>query len=467
MDIASTSVTTNRRPSQARRATVFVGQPGVVYLMFASYPLWWALGLGYFVWPLMTLPMAIGLLMRRSAVTPRWFGVWLLFLACMTVSLVELDSAFRGIFFSYRASIYVSATVLCLYVYNAHWRSVCRQIVDLLGLIWFVLIIGGVVGAALPYFSFSTPAQHLFPSSYLSNQWLWYMVHPGFAEVMDFLGYPVGRPKVFFNYTNQWGGCVGVLTPCAVVWIRERIWSRSRIVAVGIGLVAVIPIVISLDRGLWIGLAAASAYAGIRLVSSGRAQRVVAVGAGFVVLGTIVVLSPLGGLIHDRLTSNNNSNSTRSAVYAESVSGMVQSPLLGHGSPSASETDPNLPRIGTQSQYFLVAYSHGLPALVFFIGWFGTVWWRSRRYRSAEAFALHIAVGVGLVEMAYYDFMPITLHIMMLATAALALEFSRIKSDGQMSGWRGVGDPGLGHGARTLTVPVTQDADTVDGSGSD
>ena len=89
------------------------------------------------------------------------------------------------------------------------------------------------------------------------------------------------------------------------------------------------------------------------------------------VIAAIVVLSPLSGIIHDRLTSQKNSNGTRSTLYQEAINGVATSPLFGFGSPRASQqTVGSNARVGTQGQFYLVLFSHGIPATLCYLGWF-------------------------------------------------------------------------------------------------
>jgi O-antigen ligase len=132
-----------------------------------------------------------------------------------------------------------------------------------------------------------------------------------------------------------------------------------------------------------------------------------------------MVISPLGGLVLDRIATP-HSNEGRGTLYTEAAEGALQSPLLGYGSPRASEQDPNLPRVGTHGQLWLVLYSHGIPAVLFFGGWLLFTFWRTRRGKTNLDLWMHVVLFVALVQMAYYGMIPVPIHIAMVA-AALAL----------------------------------------------
>jgi polysaccharide biosynthesis protein PslJ len=389
-----------------------------LYLLLLSFPIWWVLGAGYFIWPLLTLPLALALLLRRRVVFPPHFGVWLLFLACMLLSRYELQGSAGSNAFLWRASVYVSATVLFLYVYNAPRRDVSdRALVGLLVLFWIEVVAAGFVGLAFPHVTFHTPLESLVPASFASDETVQQTLHPGFSEVQNILGYPVGRPRVLFPYANHWGACVGVLTPFALLAVTRMRRGLGRRALIGAIVLSVVPLVFSLDRGVWLALCVGLLYLCVRFVRPSNAR---AVGAGAVVLigiAVLVAVTPLGTLTQDRVSKESNSNNTRLNVYATTTEQVKASPLLGYGSPTAPSVGVSAPPAGTQSQIGLVTFSHGLPALALFIGWFMLSAVRTARRGSTVATFAHLAILIGLVEMAFYSFLPTTLHVIMIAAA--------------------------------------------------
>jgi O-antigen ligase len=412
-------------PTRTARRTFPAQAP--LYLLVLGFPIWWALGAAYFVWPLLTLPLLLSLLVRGNVRVPPRFGLWLLFLAWVFLSALEVNRTLSLLLLLYRASIYLSATVLFLYVFNApRARLPDRTIVTMLALFWLEVVVGGFLGVLFPRVSFSTPVEHLLPASVLQDETARAFVHPAFAEVMTFLGYPVGRPKVLFAYSNQWGAALAVLTPFALAAIsmlpRRPLARVLRVLLV----LSIIPIVVSINRGLWLALGVGLAYAVLRLAR--RDMRALAFGlAGAALVVSLVFATPLGGLAHDRLTSTNNSNTTRLTVYQETIDQVKASPLLGYGSPHGQIDRHQEAHVGTQGQLFMVLYSHGVPGLVFFASWLGYALVRSGRGRGSPArFWAHVALLILLVEMPYYNYMPTTLHLIMVG-AALA--------------WRDIVDP--------------------------
>src|SRR5262249_53750682 len=156
--------------------------------------------------------------------------------------------------------------------------------------------------------------------------------HPALAE-MQFkaLGHPIGRPMTFYAYTNQWAAAVGVLTPFAVITAMRARRRFTRQLTIGLLAVGAIPIVVSINRGLWIALAIAIALVVLRMTATGRPKVLLAVAGLVALVAAVVLLSPLSGIIHDRLTSEKNSNGTRSTLYSEAFNGVASSPLFGFG----------------------------------------------------------------------------------------------------------------------------------------
>jgi polysaccharide biosynthesis protein PslJ len=271
-----------------------------------------------------------------------------------------------------------------------------------------------------PTFSFSTLAEHLVPRSLLNNPTAYAYVHPALAQIQfKALGHAIGRPITLFAYTNQWAATVGMLTPFAIITAiraRSHVVRNAVIVLFGIG---AIPIIVSINRGLWIGLIVASLYLAIRLAGAGRVK--ILLGGGLVValLAAVILVSPLGALIDARLSSDHNSNGTRSQVYSQTFAGVSSSPLFGFGSPRSSETIASSTAVGTQGQFWLVLFSHGYPGLIFYLGWFAFTFLLAMRRRTLTEMLLSSVILMSFVMMMVYDFLPVAIYVVMIACALL------------------------------------------------
>jgi hypothetical protein len=392
---------------------------GALPLVLLSYPVWWALGAGYFIWPLLTFPLLISMLMRgRLRLSPA-FGLWLLFLGWMLVSGTQLEQT--SFAYVWRALMYMSATVLFLYVYNSDQRELpARAIVIVLALFWAEIVVAGLAGALFPRVSFRAPLAGLVPGEFRNDDLVRATLYPGLSDVMTILGYPVGRPKALFAYTNQWGACAALLAPFAIAafaYLRRPLQRQ----ALGLCVVlSIVPFVVSLNRGVWIALGIAVLYAILRLARPSHGRAVV-VGAVILLVGAAMVkTTPLGGLAHDRVVSNSDSTDTRMSLYASVAEQVREAPLLGVGSPSIRTAEGTAPPVGTQGQIPLLAYSHGLPGLLLFLMWFAHAGLRSARVTSPARFSAHVALVIAVLLMPYYSLLPVALHAVMVA-AALAL----------------------------------------------
>jgi hypothetical protein len=403
----------------AGAATRTLGSRWPLYALFAGLPIWWALGAAYFIWPLVTLPLLLALLLRGNVRIPPRFGIWLFFLAWMLLASMQLEDGLDIVLFTWRASLYVSATLLFLYVYNSsRQRLPDGLVVKVMAVFWAEVVIGGFVGVFLPNASFSTPVESLLPGSVLQDKTAYYFVHPALSEVMTFLGYPVGRPKTLFAFSNQWGAAVAVLTPFALAALSQtqpRSLSRRGLTALLI--MSIVPITVSLNRGLWLSLLIGLGFIAIRLSQRGQGRAVRYGLIAAVVAAVVMFASPLGSLVSDRFTSEENSNNTRTTVYQATLAQVEKSPLLGYGSPSGAQFDKNLPNLGTQGQLFTIVYSYGIPALLLFAGWFLYSFLRSLPRGSPTRFWANASLLILLVELPYYNYMPATFHVAMVAAA--------------------------------------------------
>jgi polysaccharide biosynthesis protein PslJ len=389
-----------------------------LYALFVALPFWWVLGAAYFIWPLVTFPLFFAFLLRGEIKIPPRFGLWLLFLAWMLIASFQAEGGSSMAVVVYRISLYVSATLLFLYVFNASRNGLPDgTIVKLMAIFWAEVIIGGFVGVLFPTLTFSTPLESLAPAAVLQDETAYNFVHPGVADVMTFLGYPVGRPKTLFAYTNQWGACAAVLTPfafAALSQMRPGAWRR------GLGfllILSIIPIVVSLNRGLWLSLGLGLVYVAIRLAARGNVKALAGGAVAVAVATLLIVLSPLSGLIEDRFTGEQTTTETRMTVYQATIDQIDESPFFGFGSPGRAGADADLPPLGSHGQLFTLAYSYGIPALLLFGAWFMYGFLKSVPRGSPSRLWANATILVLLIEMPYYNYMPATIHVAMVAAA--------------------------------------------------
>ncbi|MDQ3859876.1 MAG: O-antigen ligase family protein [Actinomycetota bacterium] len=410
----------DRRPSRIWLRELSLPQGWQAYALFLAIPLWWVLGLSHFIWPVIAFPILLSLLLYPERLRiPRGFGIWLVFLAWMLASALEIDSGGRMVGFTFRFLTYASGTVLFLYFYNASPRRIpASAVVNALAGYWLIVIVGGFLGIFFPNVTFTTPAAHVIPESLMSNDFVHDMVTASFASVQTFLGYPLGRPHTFFTYTNGWGSAVGLLTPfalCAIQGARSRRWRQLLTVAL---ILALVPAIISMNRGLWLSLLVTVTYAAFRFANRNNIRALARLATAVVIAAAVVISTPLSHLIMERF-AHQHSNPVRKALYVETFQRAAHSPLLGYGAPRPAESKRYLESAGTQGQVFYLVFSHGFPGLVLYLGWLVHTLFRTRRIRSTTGFWAHASILAALVQASFYGLTMATFVIMTAAALAL------------------------------------------------
>jgi hypothetical protein len=407
---------------QARTARVPYGWP--LYLAFGLFPAWYLLGFGALIWFFLAIPMTFSLVARSRVRVPKGFGLYMLFFIWMMATIIQLQgSGMDRIFgFMYRAGLYYSAGIWCLYIYNAPKRLLpTRTILKVMTFMWIVVVAGGMLGIISPNMEFTTLAQHLMPKGLLNNDLVYTLVHPKVAEVQTFLGYPVPRPQAPFDFTNNWGGNFALLLPfvCAL-WGQMRTLTRRntlRLVAVA----SAVPVIFSLNRTLWLCLVVTLVYGGARFAARGKKGAFQAICAVAIVGYVLFNFGPTGQLIADRANTP-HSNQGRSILYSEAADSVQKSPFLGYGGPKPSVINPNLPPVGTQGQFWLVFFSHGFPGAFFFVGYFVYATWRTRKARTNAALWCHIVLLLAVIQMPFYGLLHMQMHILAVAFALASRE---------------------------------------------
>jgi len=419
-------------------------------VLFVAFPVWWALGVSAFTWIIVAIPVLASLIWRRRGRVPVAFILWLAFTSWVLLSGMQLHSGTRILTFSYRLALYAAAGVLFVYTYNLpRSRSLDTKILRILTVFWMIVVAGGYLGILVGSHTFTPPFEKLLPHGLQSQPFVRELVQPVFAEVRTFFGFPIARPAAPFAYSNYWGGNVAVLTPVAIAAAIAAGRGTRRKLIVCVLIASIVPMVFSLNRGMFLSLSFGILYVALRLALRGRLASLVSLLGVVALVIVILVTTPLGHLIAASFASTHgHSNTTRLSASQLALAGARQSPIFGHGEPTPVTGRGNLPPIGTQGQLWMVLYSNGVPATIFFLGFFAAVLWQTRRARGMAGLWLHTVPLVALPQIVVYGWLPVELQVVMVA-AALAYRYC----------WRTVarpepGAPGRDRVADAIPRPV-------------
>lgn len=399
--------------------------PGTPFYAIGLMPLFWFLGLGFFTFAIAAVPMAFVLLAMKPIRMPKGFGIWLLFIGWMLVSAVTLEPTVnRYLSFTLRAGTYIGATIIFLYIYNLprKYLPTGRVLGMIAGIFVFTAIIGGYLGLLLGETSIPTLMSFILPRSMLSNDFVRDVVQPPFAQTQDFLGFPLNRPSFPYSFSNDWAATLVPATFASIAAAGHM--RRGRAWLPVLGALALVPMVVSVNRGMWIALIAGLLYfAGRRalrgnLILAGRLLGVM------VVAGALIMVSPLGEIITQRATTE-HSVEARGDLYTDVLEALPESPVLGFGAPLAND-NPNRPAVGTHGMLWTALFSQGVPGGVLYLVFWAVMTIRTGLHaRTQEQLLLHLAVASSLPTMLYYDHLPAALPIMMMVLAV----FFRDKRD--------------------------------------
>jgi hypothetical protein len=196
--------------------------------------------------------------------------------------------------------------------------------------------------------------------------------------------------------------------------------------------ISIVPIVWSFDRGLWIAIALSVLYVAIRFALQGRAIGLVIVGATALIAFVVIVATPLGGLIGQRLThATSNTGRANEAVVATKAA--LVSPIIGFGDTrheigstksiaigkTANCKDCGNAVVGGHGQLWLLLIANGFAGAFCYVAFFVNGTWRYRRDKTAYGIAGELVLLLGFVFMVVYEAVGSGLMFTMIAYALL------------------------------------------------
>jgi hypothetical protein len=415
--------------------------------LLIAWPLWWVFGMEDYILILFAIPMLLRMRNWRASGRPIRMPpgsmLWLLFLLIVVLSLstiavtapdtLQSPVSNRLISYTVRALQYAAATVLLLYAGNLTEDELPRRrLAWMLGLVAIYATVGGLAGTVAPHVSFTSPLAAVIPKHLQQNNLLAALMHPSFAQIQNIIGGVPGRPDAPFTYTNEWGNSLGLLLPWLVVgwWVYGT--RRQRMIALATLVLVLVPIVRSLDRGLWLALLVAIGYLALRFAARGRIALLGMLFGGIALAVLLVAVTPLQGIITQRL-QHGNSDAVRTSNSLAALQDAEASPIIGYGDTrhqegsvqsiavgkSAECTSCGNVTIGGNGQLWMLLITTGFVGAALYFGFFAYGAWRFRRDLTPYGLA---GVGVLLLTFVYmvaYEANGAPLTFTMLAYALL------------------------------------------------
>ena len=471
------------------------GWPVTAYLMF--YPFWWFLGVSDYMPILLAFPI-IRTMYRwrayreRPIKVPPGFGLWLMFMIVMLLSVLAIGQTApqtiaspvsnRLVSYALRSADYIGVTAVFLYMGNlTEAEFPRRKLAWLLGLVGIYGIAGGWLGIVDSRFSFTSPLAYLIPQSLQNgNAQLAILLHPGSAQIQTLLGYAEGRPKAPFDYTNMWGNALAILVPWViVVWWSYARNRRQRRWCVALIALAIPPVLYSLDRGLWVGIACSLVYLAVRLAARGKLAMLGAFAALLAIAGIVLVATPADNLIASRL-QHGKSNAVRGSLSSLAFNAAKASPILGYGDTRhelgsvnsiAVGRTQNCKSCGSRSlggngQLWMLLVTTGLLGTGLYLAFFAQAAWRYRRDKTPYGMAGVLVILLSYVFMITYQYVGPPISFTLLAYVLLWRNDMAMRQEqaGLAAGpdsQAGAGRPGrslageAGGGPRVITAGAT------------
>ncbi|MFC4149367.1 O-antigen ligase family protein [Micromonospora mangrovi] len=420
------SSASTRAPARFRSRSLRVPTGWPLTALFLLYPVWWALGVSTFIVVILAVPMAIQLYRRGSVRVPPGFGIWLVLLLWVLLSVVMLgitapdtlppSGSGRYIGWAIRLANYVAMTVVMLYVLNLSERELPRRrVIRNFGFMGVVVVIGGWLGSLFPTAGFVAPLRFILPQSIAAQPFVAGLMDVKFAQVQQVI---VGeasspRPSAPFAYTNSWGENTALLLIWLIVGWVVLGGPVRRILGIAIALAAIFPIIYSLNRGLWIGLGISAVYVAVRLAMRGRMAVLGGLALAVGLIGILIIATPLGKTFDERL-QNGHSDDIRTTLSESAITAANHSPVLGYGGNRAligsnrsiaiGKTDDckqcGNRELGSNGQLWAMLVSQGYVGALCYNGFFLYSLWRYRRDHSA----IGIAGSLVLVLMLFFQF---------------------------------------------------------------
>ncbi len=340
-----------------------------------ALPIWWALGIEQFVWPVLAAVLAVAVAKGRSwkVIVSPVMVLWCLFLLVYLASGFAIDSTFRWVSFV-RSFASLATGALAYFVCRnaaldaAAVRRLALTLSLLTALVSLVALVG-VVGLWRP--TFTAPVAWVLPEWITETSFgrLIALRKIGRWAFMPLLG-GFFRPDSLFLFPTLFSTALAIGLPFSVrsLWNAEDLRQRC-IAASGVALV-VGSLFFSASRTAWL----ASAVGGILWLGlrGGRSKALLAL-AGAVTVAALAFgvartesAAEAGSGAWERVVDfRQGSTLNRTEVYEESLSGVAERPWFGFGTERDIDAAPY--PAGSHSLYLAMLYRHGIVGFAVFL----------------------------------------------------------------------------------------------------
>jgi hypothetical protein len=329
---------------------------------------------------------------------------------------------------------FLAATVVLVWVCS-HDESELpkRRIVGYLGILGAWTVAGGFLGLLAPGLAFRSPTEIVLRATVGDGPWMSLLTPPQAAQVQDVLGdVTSARPAAPFAYTNTWGQMVSVLLVLGFVawWSYARGWRR--VAGLSVIALAVVPAVLSLNRGLWVGVVVLLLWVLFQLVRVGKVGTALMALAVVLGVGVAILASPAGDVVQER-SAHGHSDSIRAALAQAAIDGGNASPVIGWGGVRQVQGSPQSiaigssddcaqcgsRRVGSTGLLWYLIFVHGYLGAGAFIGFLVASLWRFRRDTTPLGIAAGGVVVLALVYMFTYTNANIGVAVTLAAVGLL------------------------------------------------
>ena len=206
----------------------------------------------------------------------------------------------------------------------------------------------------------------------------------------------------------------------------------KRLALYGILLVAMAPIVFSLNRGMWIGIGISIVVVSVRLALRGRVKTLAALVLVLTIGAFGFAASPLETMVQARLDAG-HSNDVRGSLLNTAINSAKQSPIIGFGttrktlgSDASIAVGPSegCPRcgarnIGSTGQLTLLLISQGFLGVLLYFGFLIRIVFRYARDHSVLGIAGTLVVGLEIFYASFYSALTMPLAVTFLSIGLL------------------------------------------------